>query len=208
MHIALLGDSIFDNAEYVPRGGSVIDHLTSLIPRGSEATLVAVDGASCRDVFDQIPHVPRSATHLFLSCGGNDALNESGLLDARVPNARAAVTLLSQARTRLSRCYEQLVDAISKLGRPLAVCTVYDAIPVLSDVERTALTAFNDVILRSAFRRGIPLIDLRVICDEAADYSDTSPIEPSAAGAAKITRSLLEVATRHDFSSGRSTVYV
>ena len=41
-----------------------------------------------------------------------------------------------------------------------------------------------DVIIRNAFQAGVPLIDLRLICNDEADYAN--PIEPSALGGAKI----------------------
>lgn len=44
-HIALLGDSVFDNKIYVPNGLSVHGHLTSMLTELDRATLVAVDGA-------------------------------------------------------------------------------------------------------------------------------------------------------------------
>jgi hypothetical protein len=207
MHVVLLGDSIFDNASYVPRGGSVIEHLRSLLPDAADATLLAVDGASSADAIEQVALVPKSSTHLFLSCGGNDALNESYVLDKDVRNVRAAVQLLAAARLRFAAAYERLLDGISSLGRPVTVCTVYDAIPVLSETERTALTAFNDVVLRAAFSRGADVLDLRLICADAGDYSDASPIEPSAAGAAKIARAVLNIARGPNNSLRLSNVY-
>jgi hypothetical protein len=52
----------------------------------------------------------------------------------------------------------------------------------------TALTLLNDKITRQAFARGLTLIDLRLICDEDADFAN--PIEPSARGGAKIAGNL------------------
>ncbi|HEX8508966.1 MAG TPA: hypothetical protein VF635_05650, partial [Propionibacteriaceae bacterium] len=52
----------------------------------------------------------------------------------------------------------------------------------------TALTLLNDVITREAFRRGLPLIDLRVLCSEDADFAN--PIEPSVQGGQKISAAI------------------
>ena len=41
-------------------------------------------------------------------------------------------------------------------------------------------------ILRVAFEHALPLLDLRLICDEDADYAN--PIEPSSYGGAEIAR--------------------
>jgi hypothetical protein len=70
------------------------------------------------------------------------------------------------------------------------VCTVYDSIPGLDPVERTGLCLFNDVILREAFRAGVPVLDLRLVCTEPSDYSRASPIEPSVPGGGKIARAV------------------
>ena len=64
--------------------------------------------------------------------------------------------------------------------RPVALCTIYDAIPGFQKGALQGVAAFNDVILREAVAAGVPVIDLRVLCGEPGDYSDVSPIEPSA----------------------------
>ena len=66
------------------------------------------------------------------------------------------------------------------------------------------LALFNDVITREAFGRGLPLVDLRLVCGEDADYAN--PIEPSARGGAKIAGAIAELVTGHDFARCRSTV--
>jgi hypothetical protein len=44
-HVALLGDSIFDNAAYVRGGPDVVAQLREELPPGWTASLLAVDGA-------------------------------------------------------------------------------------------------------------------------------------------------------------------
>jgi hypothetical protein len=100
-----------------------------------------------------------------------------------------------------------MLQALSAVGKSTAVCTVYDAIPGLGDAERVALAGFNELILREAILAGLPVIDLRLVCDRASDYSHVSPIEPSALGGAKIVRSIAEVVTTHDFDRRRSIIY-
>ncbi len=70
----------------------------------------------------------------------------------------------------------------------------------------TALTVFNDVITRQAFLAGVPLIDLRLICTEDADYAN--PIEPSSQGGDKIARSIARTVTEHDFTRRRTEVFL
>lgn len=68
-HIVLLGDSIFDNASYVPDRPAVIDQLRQTLPSGWRATLLAVDGHITEDVADQLKNLPPEATHLVVSAG-------------------------------------------------------------------------------------------------------------------------------------------
>ncbi len=206
--VALLGDSIFDNGAYVPREPPVISQVQAALPVGWEATLLAVDGATARDVDYQLEQVDESVTHLFVSAGGNDVLNDSDVLALRVESVGEAEELIAQSQARFRRTYDELLDRVRQTRRPATVCTIYDAIPGLGEGQRAALSAFNDVILRAAFRMHAPVIDLRLVCAEATDYSSISPIEPSARGGAKIARLIAHVAVHHDFSIGRTVVYV
>ena len=47
---------------------------------------------------------------------------------------------------------------------------------------------FNDRITRAAFARDLPVIDLRLICDQDEDYAN--PIEPSVRGGEKIAAAI------------------
>jgi hypothetical protein len=70
-----------------------------------------------------------------------------------------------------------------------------------------ALSIFNDCIIREAFTFGLPLIDLRLICNEDKDYSN--PIEPSVHGGEKINNAILQVVKEFDSRSpkARTVVY-
>ena len=69
----------------------------------------------------------------------------------------------------------------------------------------TALTVFNDCITREAFARGLPLIDLRLLCDQKEDYAN--PIEPSVRGGEKIAAAIARLVAEHDFSRRHSEVF-
>jgi hypothetical protein len=71
----------------------------------------------------------------------------------------------------------------------------------------TALAIFNEIILREAFIAKVPVIDLRLICDDPADYSEVSAIEPSAAGGEKIVQAIVRLLTNHKFESKQSIIY-
>jgi hypothetical protein len=59
--------------------------------------------------------------------------------------------------------------------------------------DQVGLALFNDRITRAAFSRGLPLIDLRLICNEEGDYAN--PIEPSVQGGAKIAAAITTLVT-------------
>jgi hypothetical protein len=193
-HIILLGDSIFDNAAYVRGGPDVVRQLREVIPADWKASLLAVDGAVTRSVPSQLARLPADATHLVLSVGGNDALGASFILDQNVRTVAEAVSLLEVAQHRFAQDYDAIIDQVLARELPAAVCTIYETPP--SDpnqrIIRTALSVFNDVITRSAFSRGLPLIDLRLICNEDEDYAN--PIEPSVQGGAKMAAAIASLA--------------
>ena len=63
-HVALLGDSIFDNGAYTRGGPTVIEQVSDRVPGGWSATLLAVDGATTESVPAQLNRLPADATHL------------------------------------------------------------------------------------------------------------------------------------------------
>jgi hypothetical protein len=207
-HLVLLGDSIFDNASYVPGQPPVVDQLRAHFPTEADVTLVAVDGDRTANVEDQLASIPGDATHLFVSVGGNDALGYSTVLDGGGEGGLQMLPRLAGIHSEFQQNYRQMLTAVLRLGKPTTVCTIYDSIPGLQPIAATALSIFNDVILREAIESGVPVIDLRLICDEPTDYAAVSPIEPSMAGGEKIARAIATVFVDHDFSRRRTVVYV
>jgi len=195
-HVVLLGDSIFDNARYVPGGPSVIEQLRKCLPCGWQATLLARDGAGTAEIVRQYDQLPVDATHLIVSVGGNDALDHSNfLLHEPAQSFAEVLTYLAEIHEQFQQHYRAVLKDVVGFGRVTAVCTIYDSIPGLDRVEAAGLCLFNDVILREAFRLRIPVIDLRLVCTDAADYSKSSPIEPSVVGGGKIARAISRLIT-------------
>jgi hypothetical protein len=54
--------------------------------------------------------------------------------------------------------------------------------------------------------RGLPLIDLRLICNDDADFAN--PIEPSVQGGAKIAAAIETLLADYDFGGPRSEIFV
>lgn len=200
-HIVLLGDSIFDNAKYVPDGLPVITHLRNTIPSDWEATLLAVDGNETHHVFNQTYRLPASATHLVVSVGGNDAISHLPLFADKVGTVGEALLNLAKIRNTFCAKYRQMLKHVMSFNLPVTVCTIHTSVPNLGAGEKTALALFNEVILQEAFLARVPVIDLRLICNEEIDYSEVSPIEPSHAGGQKIARAIMAMLQTHDVDS-------
>ncbi|MBX5463260.1 MAG: SGNH/GDSL hydrolase family protein [Steroidobacteraceae bacterium] len=185
-HIALLGDSIFDNGAYTAGAPDVVTHLRSLLPAGWRASLVAVDGSTTSSVPAQMSRVPADATHLVLSVGGNDALENSDLLASVVGPTTEALGLFDERVSQFEQNYRAALERVLQLRKTTAVCTIYNGNLAPSEVRlaRIALMLFNDAILRVACEHALPVLDLRLICTEPADYAN--PIEPSGQGGRKI----------------------
>ena len=203
-HVVLLGDSIFDNGVYVPGEPPVIDQVRARIADTDSASLLAVDGDITSDVANQLAGLPDDTTHLFISVGGNDALQVSHVLNS---DGNSVVRELTQAYEGFRVNYRAMLDKVCSYNKPTAICTIYDSVPNLDKTAVMALSVFNDTILREAFVRRMPIIDLRLICSEPEDYSELSPIEPSSAGGAKIADAISHVLKNHDFTSAHASVY-
>lgn len=206
-HLVLLGDSIFDNRAYVAGAPAVIDQVQRTVPAGWKASLLAVDGDTSVQVPDQINRLPSDCTHLVLSAGGNDAIECLDLMGTPVSNVMGALGTLSKVLAGFEQSYKVLMTELLSLNKPLMVCTIYDSVPGLVDPLKLALALFNDVIIRNAVSRGVPILDLRMICTEPGDYSTKSPIEPSSQGGSKIATKMTSAMVVHDFSRKICEIY-
>jgi hypothetical protein len=203
-HIVLLGDSIFDNAAYVADGPDVVRQLQARLSPGMRATLCAVDGSTAEDVARQLAQVPPDATHLVVSAGGNDALGHMSILDEDA----IGLDRLATIRETFESAYRTMLDGVLGLRLPTAVCTIYHPRfpePELRRLGATGLTHFNDAIAAQAFAHGLPLIDLRHVCDDDADFAN--PIEPSVIGGEKIAAAIARLVAEHDFARRRTEVF-
>jgi lysophospholipase L1-like esterase len=202
-HVALLGDSIFDNAAYVRGGPDVVTQLRATMPDGWTATLLAVDGDVIDGVARQLARLPADATHLVVSAGGNDALGHSDLLERRANSSPQVLGWLADAAGSFEKRYRRMLDALVARRLPLTLCTIYNGNlgEPTQRLATTALAVFDDVILRLAAERSLDVIELRLVCTESGDYAN--PIEPSMQGGAKIARAIARaLATREAQARG------
>lgn len=206
-HMVLLGDSIFDNAGYVDQGDSVIEQLNASLSNKFKATLLAVDGDITSDVYAQLDLLPVDTTHAFLSIGGNDALRIVNILQQPTSTVGEAMEVFTKIRLDFQKRYRKLIIQTKKKVDQLIICTVHDCVPEIEPRSLTALSLFNEIILKEAFSIGVSVIDLRLLCNEKEDYSAISPIEPSGQGARKIVEQIVKITKEHHFKSSTSVIY-
>ena len=197
-HVVLLGDSIFDNAAYVGGGPDVIAQLRAALPRDWEATLLAVDGAVITDIPRQIARLPRAATDIVLSVGGNDALGHLGLFDRRPRNGAEALGWFADAAAAFLERYRTLLKRLAadkQEAQRVTVCTIYSGNlgPETQRAATAGIAIFNDAIARAVRPHGWPIIELRDLFTDPADYAN--PIEPSVRGGAKLARAIAHQVT-------------
>lgn len=161
------------------------------------------------DVEQQLERLPETVTHLVVSSGGNDALDHIGILEQPASTSGEVLDLLSEIAGRFEERYREMMNLLRATGLPLTLCTIYNGEMPEDDVRRraiTALTVFNDVILRVAFEAGARVIDLRSVCSLPEHYAN--PIEPSAVGGARIADAIARAITTTPPHPGRSDVFL
>jgi len=208
-HIVLLGDSVFDNKAYVNGGLDVIAQVRRRIPDGWKVSILAVDGSVVEDVRKQALDLPDDATHLVVSVGGNDAIMNAGILRQKVESSAEVLNTLADIADEFEYRYRKMLGGVLSLNKPTAVCTIYYPRipePFTQKIAVAALATFNDVIIRQAFLAGVPLIDLRIVCDENSDYANE--IEPSEKGGGKIADVIVRLVGGHNFESLRTEVFI
>jgi len=171
--------------------------------------LLAVDGSVTLNLPDQLLRLPREATRLILSVGGNDALMKSEILNTPARSTSEALTMLADIADRFEEDYRFAVEACLRTTLPLALCTIYNGCfddRALQRTITTALKVFNDTILRVGFEFRLPMIDLRYGCASAKDFAN--PIEPSSVGGAKIARAIVNLVSHSADQAVAARVFV
>jgi hypothetical protein len=208
-HLVLLGDSIFDNKAYVKGGLDVIAHIRRQIPHDWKASLLAIDGSLVENVKRQILELPDEATHLVISAGGNNALMSADILQQRVGSSAEVLAILADVADEFESHYREMLRTVLRLDKPTALCTIYYpriTEPFTQKIAVAALTIFNDVIIKQAFIAGLPLIDLRLVCNDDSDYANE--IEPGEKGGEKIAKAIVRLINEHNFDSRRTEIFI
>ncbi len=196
--LVLLGDSTIDNKVYVEPGElSVKEHLDNLVDY--EVLQIALDGAITDDVINnQINLIPPDTTHILLSIGGNDLLQEIDFLyqDLKYTPKRLLETVIDLL-SPVTENYETIVKQLSTNRAKLLCATVYEGNLVgsvefdsISNSSKAMVSLLNDSIFRICDEYKLDTLDLRNIFVSPEDYAN--PIEPSHEGGLKFAKKIKE----------------
>jgi len=152
--------------------------------------------------------IPRDATHIVISIEGAWAIDASGLLQGGTHTISEALEILATAADEFERILDGLIAAARETNLPTLLCTLVPARfakPPRQRAANAALAIFNDRILRRAIAAKLSIVDLRVVCNEDADYaSETLLSRAGVRKAANIIRAALYEVSR---KPGRPRVY-
>tara|TARA_B100001564_G_scaffold313406_1_gene286905 strand:- start:176 stop:853 length:678 start_codon:yes stop_codon:yes gene_type:complete len=196
----LLGDSIIDNKSYVQHGEfSVLEHLE--YQSDLQFQQLAYDGHTTENVLSGQIFSPavQTSSHLVLSVGGNDLLqNIPFLYEGPIENINGAIAGVQQyIFNPLQQRYETIVEKLSSHRANLLLCTVYegdlgrsDEFSNIIDSSKTMVSAFNDIVYKTANKYGADVLELRDIFVRPEDYAN--PIEPSHIGGEKLAKAIYD----------------
>jgi lysophospholipase L1-like esterase len=172
-----MGDSVLNNANYVPSGKSVYDRLKTKL---SKVINVAKDGATINDLYGQLDKIPvdlnKSDTYIFISAGGNDILNKR-------------TELSSNDIRRLFDTYMEFLKALStKLGSAkINIVNLYLPSNPRYQSYKTSVEQWNQLINQSSSKVGemYNVIDLYGLLKSPDDF--VYDVEPSESASDKIS---------------------
>ena len=195
-YVSLLGDSIIDNKVYVGEGElSVTEHLQ--YNSSSNFTMIAVDGDTTEDVLEnQLDNLKEPVSHIVLSIGGNDLLQNLHLLQDETSGMKFALEKSSELIGEIQENYSKILEHLSQYDAKVLLCTVYEG-DLESDVllaeydkaGQAMLKMHNDTVYYLASKFDVDVLELRNIFTNKEDYAN--PIEPSHLGGKKYSQEIL-----------------
>jgi len=174
--VILMGDSVLNNANYVPTGKSVYD---SLKPKLSKGINLAKDGATINDLYGQLDKISydlnNTNTYIFISAGGNDILNKR-------------TELTSNEIKRLFNTYIDFLKALRiKLGSAkINIVNLYLPTNPRYQTYKTSVDQWNQLIKEYSSKIGemYNIVDLHTLLTSPEDF--VYDIEPSETASLKI----------------------
>lgn len=193
-HLVLLGDGILANGAHTRQEPDTASTIRQLLP-GWTVSLLAAEGSPIAAVSTQLQRLPANADLVVLSVGGNDAMEHTDILQQPAASSGETLDALIKMVEGFTDRYDAAVKTVRDRAPRIVLCTIYEPPLVGKNTAsraRILLTLLNDRVLRTAYRWGLDVLDLRAICTSPGDF--TLQIAPSAAGAAKIGRAIAAIA--------------
>ena len=193
-HLVLLGDGILANGAHTRQEPDTASTIQELLP-GWTVSLLAAEGSPIAAVSTQVQRLPANADLVVLSIGGNDAMEHTDILQQPAVSSGETLDALIKMVEGFTDKYDGVVKTVRNRAPRVVLCTIYEPPLVGKNTAsraRVLLTLLNDRVMRTAYRWGLDVLDLRAICTSPGDF--TLQIAPSAAGAAKIGRAIAAIA--------------
>jgi len=171
-----MGDSVLNNANYVPAGNSVYDYLKKKL---NKVINLAKDGATINDLYTQLDKIPvdlnNTDTYIFISAGGNDILNK-----------RTELTT-----NEIRRLFDTYMDFLKALRVKLAstkinIINLYLPTNPRFQSYKTSIEQWNELINQYSDKIGemYNVVDLHSLLTTPEDF--VYDIEPSESASNKI----------------------
>jgi lysophospholipase L1-like esterase len=181
----LLGDSIFNNDQYVSDGKSVNQLLSE---RTNDKTIcLAKDDSRISNVYDQVkqidPYLNSTTTTIFLSVGGNDILSQA---QNNSNNTQFLSTIFDNYKSLVTFIQSQLPNAI------IVLCNIYYPNNSKYKQYHPIIDQWNDMVqtfARDPKNRIQGVFKVSSILTTPEDF--IYEIEPSAIGSQKIVDAIL-----------------
>ena len=201
----MLGDSVFDNVDYVKEGERGTEAWTKhlLEPYNVGIEFLALDGATTVHVRNsQLGYLDQDTELIVMSIGGNDLLGILPLLETNQGSMLKTFAVMEEERESFRKSYAGMLEAIRKKS-PKAKIGVFDIyypcwksprpfrpLPPYSEnldkASRMGVDLFNKTI-RDFFEKE-DVKPLSSICSEEIHFAD--PIEPSSEGSRVIAEAV------------------
>ena len=190
IHVALLGDSSFDNGNWTD-GPCVTEQVREYFPQTS---LYACDGALIAAIAPQSMKIPADVTHVVVSVGGNDATAAVNVVKKQCSDGEQAILEVWKFVKAWERDFDIAITELRKQVGPdvkIVLCSIYSpcfgpfgVTTVSQDAADAFIALVADAMLRVATRFGLPMIDWRRVMNKVEDF--TNPIEPNSTGGLKM----------------------
>ena len=183
VNLFLLGDSVFNNTNYVDKGHSIKDIMNK---QYNNVTIVAQDNAVINDLKKQYRLIPdskkESNSKIIVSVGGNDLLNHYMMSD---------VSKTNHVNTIFNRYTSNLNNLRNNSDCEFILSNIY--YPRSPSYERfyDIIEIWNDKLNKYAKNNGLKILNIDDKVDKKHYF--THDIEPSASGSSVIIDNILNL---------------